>query len=210
MYLKKGNTTGKVKITLDPASGYINHPYYELGTTNITDFKNQVAQSTIQDVMFKSKDIIVVVNKDKVEKYLMPDAYKGYPVSIPNWLTAFDGILDAEIQISGLSANDPNPLHQPMSNGVKYLMTQVGTGYMYATDWGTGFNGNDEAAMDRLLMENNLINNGWEYPMKLDTKTNREHTSQLNTQKPRLTFIPSHLYAIFREATGRNGQRISG
>ena len=89
-------------------------------------------------------------------------------------------------------------------------MTQVGTGYMYATDWGTGFNGNDEAAMDRLLMENNLINNGWEYPMKLDTKTNREHTSQLNTQKPRLTFIPSHLYAIFREATGRNGQRISG
>ena len=90
--------------------------------------------------MFKSKDIIVVVNKDKVEKYLMPDAYKGYPVSIPNWLTAFDGILDAEIQISGLSANDPNPLHQPMSNGVKYLMTQVGTGYMYATDWGTGFN----------------------------------------------------------------------
>jgi hypothetical protein len=110
--------------------------------------------------MFKSKDIIVVVNRDKVEKYLMPDAYKGYPVSIPNWLTAFDGILDAEIQI-GLSANDPNPLHQPMSNGVKYLMTQVGTGYMYATDWGTGFNGNDEAAMDRLLMENNLINNGW-------------------------------------------------
>ena len=67
--------------------------------------------------MFKSKDIIVVVNKDKVEKYLMPDAYKGYPVSIPNWLTAFDGILDAEIQISGLSANDPNPFTNPWAMG---------------------------------------------------------------------------------------------
>ena len=158
--------------------------------------------------MFKSKDIIVVVNKDKVDKYLMPDAYKGYPVSIPNWLTAFDGILDAEIQISGLNANDPNPLHQPMSNGVKYLMTQVGTGYMYATDWGTGFNGNDEAAMDRLLMETNLINNGWEFPMKSDIKISREPINLLNTQKPQLTFILSHLYAIFRKQLAKWTENI--
>ncbi|AQW91901.1 MULTISPECIES: M60 family metallopeptidase [Elizabethkingia] len=201
---EKGNTTGKVKITLDPASGYINHPYYELGTTNITDFKNQVAQSTIQDVMFKSKDIIVVVNKDKVEKYLMPDAYKGYPVSIPNWLTAFDGILDAEIQISGLSANDPNPLHQPMSNGVKYLMTQVGTGYMYATDWGTGFNGNDEAAMDRLLMENNLINNGWGISHEIG------HQNQQGAYKPTEyteTTVNFYTFASVRHFQGSNWQK---
>ncbi|MHA7607560.1 M60 family metallopeptidase [Elizabethkingia meningoseptica] len=201
---EKGYNTGKVRITFDSAGEYINHPYYELGVTDITNFKNQVAQSTIQDVVFKSKDVIVVINKDKAEKYLIPDTYKGYPVSIPNWLNAFDGVLDAEINISGLSPNDPNPLHQPMNPGVKYLMTQVTTGYMYATDWGTGFNGNDEAAMDRLLMETNLINNGWGISHEIG------HQNQQGAYKPSEyteTTVNFYTFASVRHFQGSNWQK---
>ena len=75
---------------------------------------------------------------------------------------------------------------------------------MYATDWGTGFNGNDEAAMDRLLMENNLINNGWGISHEIG------HQNQQGAYKPTEyteTTVNFYTFASVRHFQGSNWQK---
>lgn len=198
------NATGKARITFaQTGSEHVRHPYYILGSTTTDEFKQQVANYAYTEVIFANKNAIVVVNKASAEKYSFTN-YNNRPHNIDEWLKGIEKIFDAQRDISGVSANDPNPLHKPMNINHRNLMVEATTGYMFATDYGSGYNGNNDGAMQRLLTQYHIENNPWGISHELG------HQNQQSAYKPgeyTETTVNFYSMAVMRSLFGANWQK---
>ncbi|WP_345988491.1 M60 family metallopeptidase [Chryseobacterium sp. Chry.R1] len=204
-YITNGNNpTGKARVTFaQTGSQHVKHPYYVLGTSTIDEFKQQLTNYGYTDVVFANRNAIIVVNKANVEKYSLTN-YNNKPHNIDEWLKSVERIFDAQRDISGVSSDDPNSLHKPMNTSHRNLMVEANSGYMFATDYGSGYNGSNDGAMQRLLTQYQIENNPWGISHELG------HQNQQSAYKPgeyTETTVNFYSMAVMRSFFGANWQK---
>ncbi|MBP1637243.1 MAG: histone acetyltransferase, partial [Bacteroidetes bacterium] len=144
------NPQGKAKISFTAESQHVRAPHYIKGVTTSDEFLSMLGKYQTPDVMFSTDYAVVVVSRNAALNYSI-DTDKE------KWLSNIDKILFSEDQISGLSDDDPNPLHHRLAKGIRHLFAEASSGYMFATDWGTGYQG--DAPLVRLLTDLTETNN---------------------------------------------------
>lgn len=190
------NPQGKVKINFTSESQHVRAPYYIKGVTTADEFLSMLGKYQTTDVMFSSDYAVVVVSRTAALNYSI-DTDKE------KWLSDLDKILLTEDQISGLSDDDPNPLHRRLAKGIRHLFAEASSGYMFATDYGTGYSG--DAPLVRLLT-NLTASNNWGVAHELG------HQHQQGAYKPSVfTEVSVNIYteAVQRAFSGESYIRNS-
>jgi uncharacterized protein (TIGR02145 family) len=144
--------TGRARVSFSASSEHIRAPHFIFGVTSPAEFSSMMELYQTPDVIFSSDDAVVVVSRAAAIKYLL-NGDKDF------WMRTISNILLAEVKISGLSNDDPNPLHHRLASGIRHLFVEAGSGYMFATDFATGYFG--DAALSRLLKPETLASNNW-------------------------------------------------
>lgn len=173
---------GKVRISFVAGSEHVRVPHFVKGVTTDAEFSSMMTQYQTADVMFSTEDAVVVVSREAALKYSINNDKEG-------WLAAIDKILLVEDQISGLSNTDSNSLHHRLAKGIRHLFVEANTGYMFATNQVTGYNG--DAALTRLLTKNTIETNNWGVAHELG------HQHQQGAYKPgNLTETTVNIYTL--------------
>lgn len=148
------NPTGKITVKfIEAPNSFVRAPFFRAGITKKAAFVDSLNKNTLSlDAVFLSDVSMVVVGVQAAKTYSAGE-------NIDLWLSNLDRLVNKEDEISGIVANDPNPVHRPMAKGNHFGFVEATTGYMFAGDRVMGFTGS--AALDRLLTNNQLTNNCW-------------------------------------------------